>query len=364
MTRTSEPLLEKAIKEGRRSKPYALRNATGLPDIAIQYCEDRESEYPNHAENTYSVTTLKKSYKEYLFSKTLADVAGRDVQDLFASADGTAVHDALQLTALKRPDRYIPEERINDVIIAGGVNEYGSFVPELVISGEYDCFDKQESTLIDYKNTKQSIIDKNFSGLSNEFEMQLVLYSWLFFRKYGFYPKRYLIVARAKDHSKVKQVETGSDKHACQIKYYTITDEMRDKYLEWARQKTKNMYLMENGLMDVPDCTPDEVWRSDNIIVSKQIDYDALERSQKGIPEKDGKMYKPPKAAKVCADYSEAQAFRRNNMDKGYRIYRRMTDPMKCKHYCQFRDICNQYKEKESTHPSFYDDITDGELPF
>ena len=357
MARTREPLLEKAIKEGRKAKPYPLRNETGIPDICVQYCEDKGAEYPVHAPNTYSVTSLKKSYKEYLFNKFLADEAGRDVQDLFPSADGTAVHDALQLTALKRPERYIPEERINVVFVNAFVDELGRHIEDLTLSGEYDCYDKKESQLNDYKNTKQSVIDKNFSGRSNEIELQLSLYSWLFKWKYHFYPKKHAIIARAKDHSKVKQMAMNSDKHACQVKNYEITDALRKHYVEFAKDKMVNMYLMEHGLMAVPDCTPEETWREDAFIVSKPVDMDALSK---------GDGYKPPKAMKVCETYDDARAWflTNNGTGKGYRIYRRYSEPIKCRFYCQFRDICNQYKEKESTHPAFYEDVTDGDMPF
>lgn len=350
----NEPILAKAISEGRRTGRIPITNKTDLPKIFEYYADELYNAYPHHDDDTFSVTSLEKSDKQWLFEKTCGDMCPRDVQDCLPLLDGTAVHKELERIALEHPDEFIPEERIEmplceveSMFIPTEGGEEEVLVPQLKLSGGFDLLEKKTKRLVDYKNVKQASVDKNFSDKTpfeeRNWKNQLTAYNGEIKYKYGFKPSCSDLVARVKDHSHVRAMKQPDyPQYACQQKIWEITEEDISLVFGMFKYRAQRRWLMLMGKLPVPNCSKEDTWRTCDFALMKT---------------KDDK-----RAYRTFDSWEEANEMRKAHTE--YRIYKRFGEPVNCLYYCPFSSICEQNKKIEQTHPTFIEDVTDGEMPF
>ena len=307
-----------------------LTNKTGLPETLVRVAERLVNSHPAMDSNRFSVTEVIKPIRRIVLDRRFSESIEVDVQDSFSMWNGTAIHSLLEKEA-EGIEGYEPEKRLEA--------EFG----DITLSGQSDLYDAESGTLIDYKTSKVSKIDKERTLKRDEWLRQLYLYKILR-RENGLpVPKKGRIIAMATDFSKMKVGTKGYPEHSIQILEWELDDpDFESTVLSDALEHASEARRILAEGTEPDDCTFADCWCTEDYAVMK------------------------PDAKRASArfdTYEEAFNKRLEMPDKdAFRIYHRVSDFLNCRSYCSCAPFCEQWK-RNMGHEEIKEDVTEY-IPF
>jgi hypothetical protein len=252
-----------------------------------------------------SVTSLWKPPQMVALVKKHDDEIYVDIDDLVPSFIGTAVHEKI-----KRHD----PSRLKEMRLFANVEG-------LNISGEFDRYDMDGSTILDYKVTSAKAF--MYETHRHDWENQLNTYAFLM-RLHGEEPKALNAIVILKDFS---LAESRRNLTYPQQQVHVVPLPLWDQATALQRI-SERVLLHRNG---PGTCSPEDMWL----------------RPGKFAVRKDGRKT----AVKLCASRSEAETFISMQSDKG-KLYveDRPAIYLRCEDYCSAAPFCQQKAAREATH--------------
>ena len=254
-----------------------------------------------------------KSVQQIVLSRRHAEEIEQDVQDTLSMWIGTSVHDGLEEVLKDDPD-WMTETR-PEMPIDG-----------FTLSGEFDLLDLKHNVLYDYKTCKVAQVDKQRTLSDDKWLRQLYIYADLIEHALNRpRPEKGIIVAMTTDHSKVKaETQAGYPKHPIQMVEWDLCDE---SYAEKVRESVRLTLESAQRCLDDPDapipaCSMQDCWCTEDWAAMKE---GATKATKRFSSEVDARAY--------IAAHPEL------------RLYHRISDFMKCRHYCECAPFCDQWKE-------------------
>ena len=272
-----------------------ITNKLNLPK-AIVNSIDNDHEYKPH---NYSVTELLKPTREIILSRRYDKQISRDVSDSIMTLLGSALHKIFESNS---PDNVLTEHRMS---INMGID---------TITGVADYI-SDDDVIGDYKSISVSkVIKKDFA----DYEMQLKIYAYMFYRIYDKRIKECKLHCILKDWSKVKYVNSKDYPSSAYYEHsFKITDSdliQAEKYITW---KLKEIHDNEfNDDDKLIECSDTEKWYSGTkyAVYKKQGDK---------------------RAFKVCDSKEEAESI-------GGIVEERIGNCLKCELYCDCAKFCKK----------------------
>ncbi len=323
-------------------------NLTNETQIVKPLADAITALYGNHPapeDGTYFVTELLRGPKEVLLNRYHRDEVKKDLQDIIDAVLGTAWHKAIENLIISQADvDCITEQRFKVPVSIdtdfGTMTVYISGAVDLIYRGE-----DGELHIVDWKTCKLAKVDKARNGEEEDWKKQLFLYAWLVEQSGMSRPKDGTIYAFPKDLTKRDYDITDPSKRRVQAVTYDFSDrEFEASVLKEYMAKLKELVdaLMWGDGKEPRLCTQEEMWQNPPTFAVKKPDSKT--------------------ASKVCSSVAEAQKFLADKgwIGKGYMIYERPSQPVKCCDWCDAKDWCNQGKkaieEWENTNPKTYND--------
>jgi len=265
-----------------------------------------------HEDGVLSATSILKPIKAIQLQKKHWDDIEVDIDTLFASRLGTAIHDSFEKIQLKN---FIQEQR------------YYAEIMGQKISGKFDFMEKLKDDkykLSDLKTT--SVWTFVYGSNIDVTTKQLSIYRWLGHQNGLDILDKANIIYIFTDWSKIKAKQSATyPKFRSAIKPIQLLSLADTEALIKERITAINSDTM-------PDCSDDELWKSDDKI----------------------KVYKDKNknASKVCDTKDQARAYihfaSEANLRKGkspkYRIEVVKGKVNRC-NYCDVSEFCDQYKQ-------------------
>lgn len=301
--------------------------------------------YGNHPapeDGTYFVTELLKGPKEVILKRLHGDEVEKDLQEVIDAVLGTAWHKAIENLIIRQENpNCITEQRFKAPVVLD--TDYGTVT--VYISGAVDLIyhDEKGNHIVDWKTCKLAKVDKARSGEEEDWKKQLFLYAWLLEQSGMSRPVDGTIWAFPKDLTMRDFDMNEPSRLRVQAVSYDFSDrEYERKVIGEYLSKLKE--IVNNLLMgDEPrPCTAEEMWQNPPTYAVKKPENKT--------------------AAKVCSSVSEAQNYlmEKGWIGKGYMIYERPSQPVKCCDWCEAREWCKQGKKAiedwENTQPNTYND--------
>lgn len=250
-----------------------------------------------------SVTSLWKPPQMVSLVKKHDDEIYMDIDDNVASFIGTAVHEKIK--------RHDPSNLKEMRLFAN--------IEGLTLSGEFDRYTMEASTILDYKVTSA----KAFMNATHreDWENQLNTYAWLM-RQHGEEPKALMAIVFIKDFSRL---EAKRNLTYPQQQIHVVPLTLWDN--DTATQRITQRVLLHRS--NTEPCTPDEMWM----------------RPGKWAVRKDGRKT----AIKLCSSLSEAESFISTQSDKG-KLYveERPALYLRCDEYCSAAPFCPQKAARQA----------------
>ena len=276
-----------------------LTNNKNLPQSIIRALGDN-IRIPQ--DNYYSVTELLKPIKEIILAREKFNETVIDVSDMLDVLIGSAVHDYIA--------RY-------DLTGQSEVRLSYEVLPGLFLTGQYDLYDDETFTLVDYKTAS---VWKAIYADYEDYRKQGLMYAWLL-RKHGKHVEHLKFHIILKDWS-----ETQAERQA---NYPTTKLVTWEHHVDTADMLEIEQYIIERmtaiSAGKLPDCTDEERWYTGT-------KYAAMGKTR---------------AIKVCDTRVDAEAISAD-------IEVRLGTYKKCERYCSAREFCEQRRrqtkqaEKES----------------
>lgn len=320
----------------------SLTNKTGIAKPLAGAIEILYGNHPAPEEGTYFVTELLKGPKEVLLNRLHRDEVEKDIQDIIDAVLGTAWHKAIESLIVSQGDvNCLTEQRfkapVNLETAFGFITVYISGAVDLVYH------DERGNHIIDWKMCKLAKCDKARSGEEEDWKKQLFLYAWLLEKAGMSRPVDGTIYAFPKDLTQRDYDIENPERLRVQKIAYDFSDRAYEQKVieEYTAKLTE---IVNNVMMgdDPRPCTPDEMWQNPPSFAVKKPENKT--------------------AAKVCSSVSEATAYLQSKgwIGKGYMIYERPSQPVKCCDWCDARQWCEQGKkaieEWENSSPKTYSD--------
>lgn len=273
-----------------------VTNKLNLPKPFELFMQDSESQHRFHP-SVFSVTELLLPIRMILLKRKYHEEIERDVSDSIPALFGTAVHSVLE----KYTNVECAEVQVS-------VN-FGSYT----LSGRIDNIDISAQTIIDYKTTNCSKINrKDFE----DWRMQGLIYAYLVYRKTGIIMRKLKFIALLKDWSKIKAVPPNP----IYIYEYEINDSDYDYIEDWLRKRFAKIEYYLTG-EELPECDEVDRWYTG----TKYAVY----------------IGSHTKAKAVFDNQADAEMFVK---EKGGEIEERIGDNIRCNYYCEVCKFCRKEK--------------------
>ena len=309
-----------------------ITNNTGLPEPLVKMAERLVNSHPAGSVDTFSVTEMLKSVRQSVLARR-SEIT-RDVQDTAALWIGTAVHDALEREGIDNPE-LVTETRL--------YTKLGDYT----LSGEFDMLETLDDTIVDYKTSMVSRIEKNREVEADKWIRQLYAYAYLLERNGKPRPKKGTIVAIALDFSKVKAAtQKDYPQQPIQMLTWPLDDEeFMNSVIDGIENNMEEAsFYLRNPDAELPLCSYSDCWCKEDYAIMKPGAKKAL------------KVFRDEGSARLCYEAMP-------NRDD-VRIFHRVSDFMNCRLYCDCAQFCDQW-QKNKDFEAFSEDITDAEeLPF
>lgn len=219
-------------------------------------------------------------------------------------------------------DNHLAEERLTMPVLGW------------VISGKSDLL-APDMTLDDYKFTSVWAVKHE----KTEWTQQCNAYAWLYKNAVGFEPKRLRITAILRDWSKPKAARDQPDSYppvGVVVREVPLWSEK--KQFEYIEDRVMRHQVSDSfSDMMLPFCTDEERWaKPDTWAVKKKGAKKAMR----------GGLHDHP---------LKADAFIRDNELPGQNLeieFRPGNKTVRCDHYCDVKNFCNQYKALKSAAPA------------
>lgn len=314
-----------------------LTNSSNLPEPYFDVCQRLLSGHPEPQEGVYSVTELLRPIRQIVLQRRYSSTIEQDVQDCVALIEGTAWHKAME-SALDGSGRFITETRLSET--------EPTWRNGLTVTGQFDLYDPETGTIYDWKTTKLATVDKNRKGEEDDWYLQLMMYAELIAHECGTRPSHGVIVAMAKDHSRIRAMKSDDyPQYPLQTVEYDLDRdaEERERVHIHFFEKAERAYMAERDeSLVLPPCTMDERWQTEDWAVVKNG---------------------ATRAYRVFSNAFEAEAFRLDMPDPSqYTVRHRVSEAVNCKLYCPVRGIC----EEASNMPDGFEETVEegGYVPF
>lgn len=289
-----------------------LTNRLGLPDIYCQAVEIFESDY-DRGKSDYTATQLQRPVRISVLLKRHWQDVEEDVSDRLWSLAGQTGHLIFERVGAKYPKRYIVERRCY------------CDVDGYTIGAKLDCYDIDEATIWDYKETS---VFKFLMGDTRDWEAQLNVNRLAFLStvismdfigqttSLGRFPVTALkILVKLKDW-KAREARRKKDYPQAPIHIVELpiwSNEAVELYI------SQRIAAFEAGQDNPPVCTPEERW----------------ERGKKWAVMKVGRK----RAVKLFEDEGSAQAL--VETDGKHYLEERVPEPARCLYYCPVAQFCD-----------------------
>lgn len=270
-----------------------LTNNKNLPQSIIRALGDN-IRIPE--EGKYSVTEILKPLKEIILSRQRYNDIVIDVADMLDLLIGSAVHDYIA--------RY-------DITGQSEVRLSYEVIPGMYLTGQYDLYDEDTFTLVDYKTAS---VWKAIYADYDDYRLQGLMYAWLL-KKHGKHVEYLKFHIILKDWSET-QAERQSNYPPAKLVTWEHHIDTADM-LEIEQFIRSRMEAISAGKLT--DCTDDERWYTGT-------KYAAMGKSR---------------AIKVCDTRAEAESIS-STVEVRIGIYK------KCERYCSAREFCEQRRRTVS----------------
>ena len=292
-----------------------ITNKYDYPEILVDVANNDTYDFDVTRVDAISVTQLINPPRMRLLKQRSNNEIVTDVSDMTWSIFGSAVHSLIEGIARKNSERYLCEERIEQVFRIGGVNDD----EPIILSGKEDLFDKNKNELMDWKVTSKYTI----KSTRKEWEYQMNVLAFLVEKHLEVEVKKLTICAILRD------ISNRDKKYSSQ---FADTDVVKIDIPKWDKERVWK-YLLERLKLHfnaqeaerMPLCTDEERWRAQDkyAVISKGASradklYDTLEEAKVAIQAK--KPSKPPKI---------------------WEIQDRKGEDTRCLDYCSVRSICD-----------------------
>lgn len=266
-------------------------------------------------ERRYSATSLLKGTREAILQRRHHDEIVTEVADSVWMIFGSAVHKILEES--QETETQLKENRL-EVDMPNGYT----------LSGIFDLYDDSTGTVTDYKTAS---VWKVIYDEWDDYRKQLLIYCWML-RSMGFDAHTGEIVAMLKDHSKSKaKFDKDYPQHPVVVKRWEFTDDDMDEIGSWLIARFYEIEAAEQLSDDeLPICSPEERW-------AKPDKYAVIKNNNKRAT----KVFDTEEDAHMFTDFHS-----RNCKDK-FAIEHRPGSDGKCEGYCNVREFCSYWTEKE-----------------
>ena len=279
----------------------------------------------------FSVTESLKDPTAIVLARRYRNAIDIDVQDTSDSNAGTAVHESLE-DAMKRCG-YITEQEIS-AIYSVNVNGKTIFI---VLCGRLDGYSPENHRLVDNKNTKLATFNKNASGESTDWLDQLSIYN-LLLDTVG--PDWYdgietlEIQARITDLSVVREIMNGNSPNKWRRLIFT---EPREEAIDRALSNiAKAIELRSVKDEDLPICSEEYRFATSEWKIYKRKAKNSEEHNKTAVTgHAHYKSYDDALAGMCNAGFE----------DEYYVIDKVGGESIRCKYYCDLKDVCPHYKK-------------------
>ena len=288
-----------------------LTNKFGIPDIFVNVLE--RPTY-NKGSAHLSVTQLINSPKIVALTRKFEDEIEQDVADMVWSIFGSAVHKVLEHG---KGDNHIVEERLS--VEMDGWRLSGAI--DLQVKGD------NYIDIKDYKTVSVwSVMNEKI-----EWEQQLNCYAYLVEKVKNIPVASLGIVAIIRDWSR-REAATKEGYPEAPIKEIPIKLWPFEQREEFIRNRIHTHavceFEMESEGLDLPDCTPAEMWEKPTMWAVK----------------KDGGV----RAKSVHTTEADAQASL-EKLGKGYKIEVRPGSRTRCESFCPVNTYCQQWRDYQES---------------
>lgn len=280
-----------------------ITNAQGLPQPFVDMATPEYTYKPYE----YRVTTILKGVREILLTERHRDEIVTDVSEMIWALFGTAAHSILENS--KEGANQIKENRLRE--------KFGKYT----LSGQFDLYDADTETIIDYKTCSVwRVVKQEY----DDWERQMLIYG-LLLQRAGFGVRRGEIVAIMKDHSKNK-AKYEPDYPKLPVKKITFEWDFTDfdRIRDFIENKFAQIDRYENTPDDeLPVCTPKERWVQDS-------KWAVMKKGRKS-------------SLRNLSTYDEAITWKLEH--GGDYIEERPGSDRKCEDYCSCCEFCSYYKD-------------------
>lgn len=277
-------------------------NKLNLPNSIINSVVEKNPP----VDNRYSVTELLKSIREIkLYRKYYKDIKV-DVSDLINVLFGSAVHKILE----DNTDEPDVEKEIKMEFNFNGIT----------IVGKFDRRNLKKQLIEDYKTGKVSTVTSNDF---EEYRLQGLIYSWMTFKLTGVIIRKLRFYILLKDYSKIKASNISNYPSS---PIYVWEYDVEDSDYDYIEKYLNNKISLLNK-NDISECSDEERWYTG----TKYAVY-------KNVGDK--------RAAIVCDTEEEAHGYITNKCDGKGEIQVRKGEYLKCKHYCNCCEFCEQWRKE------------------
>lgn len=320
-----------------------LTNKTNIVRPLARAIEALYGNHPAPQDGIYYVTELLRGPKEVLINRQHYHEVDKDIQEIIDSVLGTAWHKAIENLIISQADLdCLTEQRVKALVSVD--TDFGE--ASAYISGAIDLIFRDEKGnfhIIDWKMCKLAKCDKARSGEEEDWKKQLFLYAWLIENSGISRPVDAKIYAFPKDLTNREfDINDPAKCKVQEIVFDLSAREYEKKVIDEYKDKLREIYN-STILGELPrPCTAEEMWQNPPSYAVKKPDAKA--------------------ASKVCSSVAEAQKYLADKgwIGKGYMIYERPSQPVKCCDWCDAKDWCEQGKkaiaEWENSTPKTYND--------
>lgn len=221
-----------------------LINSLNLPEpIVAAVANDPYSD----GGSDISVTRLISAPQIVELSRRYNEQLSEDVADRLWATYGQIMHGLLERAVkdnAKMAERYLSEQRM-----FAQVNGWK-------ISGQLDLYDKETSTLYDYKFVGSYAVKMAKKEGKLEWEQQLNLLRWLLYKEHAVVAKNIAIIGMVRDYSEKLQKEGVSPVSVIDFPVWDIVQAQ-----EWVYDRVKIHQDARNKMdSELPPCTDSERW--------------------------------------------------------------------------------------------------------
>ena len=289
-----------------------ITNKYGLPQALVRALQ---SDY-YYRDKRYSVTTLLSPVRETILKRRHHKEIVTDAADMIWALWGSGIHKILEN---KSGPNELSEQQM----------EY-KFGNGYTLSGYSDLVDLNNQEIVDYKTT--SVWQYNNQTSKNDWQKQLQMYAYLFYKMRGIWLSKGKIWLFMRDWSKnqARQNKNYPDKPIAPVEFDLGTPEEIEQWILANLDKLIQAEKLADN--DLPLCTPEERWNDGNrfAIIKK-----GAKRAVKLHDNLDD-------AKDHLANLDELEGAGKYVIENRYGVDK------KCLDYCSVNTFCEYYKETYS----------------